>query len=703
MVNFETEETENIFRDECKKFLDDFEHQLAIYEKTADVEIIIKLMRDAHSIKGSAGIVGLKQVQTLAHKVEDMLGVIKNNLNTNGVFTEIKKLIREIGELISSPNDISCDIEAALNKLIQKIPLLKNDISVAKDLFKISSLTVTDNRYSDIFSGLNNIFKRLCSAASIKDKNLVNVLTGAVKTLKKCICSAGNSRNSDELIFVKQRLAIVEQMVDTLHFDDKKNIQPEDVISNDLKQKPEIQSIFTNISQSPIKTLRIETDKLDKLCENIADLGTLSKQSGEDFQKISNIIYAFSAKIFEFEKMAQQMETICKEENLSRNFQINNFCTNILQNLTEMQKLAENFEIVNKEHSKIKDDFANRYSDIRQAVKNIRNLPIGVILHMLPRMVRDIADTEKKEVEIKITGGETSVDKKILEEIKMPLIHLLRNAVDHGIETPEVRKLLGKSTAGQISLSAKNVDNKIIISVKDDGCGINFDKIKAKALQEKLLEQKEINNFEKPDFINILFKPGFSTEDKVTEISGRGIGLDIVYSKISELQGKILINTEKGIGTEIILEIPSSDFIPEIKKDVLNFPYKIMVVDDSKTTMIYLKNLLQKFGFDTNTFKNAQDAYSELEQEKYDLIISDVEMPNVNGVEFAGMVKNNDKLKNIPIIIISMLPKQKLSELFKDLPIDDFINKSDFDEQNFIQSVNYVLDKRKDNYIQFCT
>lgn len=693
MVNFETEETENIFRDECKKILDDFENQLEIFERTSNIEIIIKLMRDAHSIKGSAGIVGLKQVQTLAHKIEDLLAELKDNPNTKSIFLEIRKFIKEIELLIFSEKNISCNIEEALNKLIQKIPLLKNDISVAKDLFNISSLTVANTQYSDIFTGLNNIFGRLCSATSIKDKNLVNVLSGAIKTFKKCICTAENKYNSDELIFVKQRLALVEQMVDTLHFDDQKDKKENNLetFSNDLKQKPEIQNIFTNISQSPIKTLRIETDKLDKLCENIADLGTLSKKSNEDFQKISDIIYAFSAKIFEFEKMAAEINTVSKEKFLSETFSLNNLCKNMFQTLEGMQNLAKDFETVNKNHVKIKDDFTIRYSAIRQVVKNIRNLPIGVILHMLPRVVRDIADVEKKEVEIKITGGETSVDKNILEEIKMPLIHLLRNAVDHGIETPETRISLGKPSAGQISVSAKNVENKLIISVKDDGCGINFDKIKAKALQEKLLEQKEINNFDKPDFINILFKPGFSTEDKVTEISGRGFGLDIVYSKISELNGNILINTEKGKGTEVILEIPYSDFIPEIKND--STKYKIMVVDDSQTTTIYLKTLLQKAGFDAVTFKKAEDAYYELEKNKYDLLISDVEMPDINGIEFTSMVKNNNKLKNIPVIIISMLTKQKISELFKNLQINDFICKSDFNEQNFIKSVKTLLTK----------
>lgn len=341
------------------------------------------------------------------------------------------------------------------------------------------------------------------------------------------------------------------------------------------KQKIELQNIFTNLQQGSIKTLRIETEKLDKLCENIAELGKISENSQSEFKKISDIAILFTGKIFEFEKMLANLKIYIETENKQNKDKDNIIRPEVAraeQNLREMQKLAEQFEIITGEQDKLDYKFFQIYSDVRKTIHNIRNLPLGVILHMFPRMVRDIAETEKKEVEIEITGGETFVDKKILEEIKMPLIHLLRNAVDHGLEYPQEREKLGKSRAGKISVSAKNTKDKVIICVKDDGCGINFDKIKAKALEKKLLGKQEIKSLKKNDFINMIFRPGFSTEDKVTEISGRGIGLDIVYTKISELGGNITINTEKGKGTEIVMELPFG-FLPEknaYKNKVIN-------------------------------------------------------------------------------------------------------------------------------------
>lgn len=711
MINFESDETVNIFREECQKILNDFELQLQVFEKTSDVEIIVKLMRDAHSIKGSAGIVGLKQVQKLAHKIEDLLGLLKNKnnpeINKSDILKDIKNILSHIRQLIVSSDASSFSVNEALNELIKKIPVLKNDISAAEYLFSLSSALLEQKEIpsctTDIFVCIRGIFDKLRRKERIKDNNIINILVGSVKILKKIIYDR-NGDCSDELIFLKQRVSVAEQMVGI--FDDSCSLKNNSTavqkqLNSVQKQKIELQNIFTNLQQGSIKTLRIETEKLDKLCENIAELGKISENSQSEFKKFSDIAILFTGKIFEFEKMLANLKLYIETENEQNKDKdkdkdkiIRPEVARAEQNLREMQKLAEQFEIITGEQDKLDYKFFQIYSDVRKTIHNIRNLPLGVILHMFPRMVRDIAETEKKEVEIEITGGETFVDKKILEEIKMPLIHLLRNAVDHGLEYPQEREKLGKSRAGKISVSAKNTKDKVIICVKDDGCGINFDKIKAKALEKKLLGKQEIKSLKKNDFINMIFRPGFSTEDKVTEISGRGIGLDIVYTKISELGGNITINTEKGKGTEIVMELPLG-FLPEKKcvQKQSDKSFKILVIDDSKTTKIYFKNILKKAGFDINAFDNGEEALKELTVNNYDLIISDIEMPGMNGDELVMQIRKNKKFRNIPILIISMLPMQKASKLFKNIEIDALLSKSDLDEQNLISTVNQLLKK----------
>lgn len=171
-------------------------------------------------------------------------------------------------------------------------------------------------------------------------------------------------------------------------------------------------------------------------------------------------------------------------------------------------------------------------------------------------MVRDIANEKGKDIDFEIEGKDTCADKKIIEEIKTPLIHILRNAIDHGIESKEERIANGKSPVGKILLSAKQDDNKVIIDVVDDGQGFNLEKIKDRAVSRGFLTQDDIDSMTDEAIMNIIFWPGFTTGDSITSISGRGIGLDVVKTKISQLNGKVKVISEFGKGSCVHIEIP---------------------------------------------------------------------------------------------------------------------------------------------------
>src|SRR5574344_3148247 len=191
-------------------------------------------------------------------------------------------------------------------------------------------------------------------------------------------------------------------------------------------------------------------------------------------------------------------------------------------------------------------------------VKDVRVLPIATIFHMFGRRVRYMPKEKNKKVDLEISGSETCTDKKIIEEIKTPLIHIIRNSIDHGIETPEERIALGKPPVGKIFLRAKQAENKIIIEVEDDGRGINLAKIKEKALHNGFLTQEEIEGMTDEQIMNVIFMPGFSTGETITDISGRGIGLDVVQTKIGQLNGKINVISEINKGCCLRLELPTA-------------------------------------------------------------------------------------------------------------------------------------------------
>ena len=195
-------------------------------------------------------------------------------------------------------------------------------------------------------------------------------------------------------------------------------------------------------------------------------------------------------------------------------------------------------------------------TDLQIAVMKTRMLPIGKVFNKFPRMVRDLSRELHKEIELVISGEETELDKSIVEEIGDPLVHIIRNSCDHGIEPPEERIAKGKPPKGTVQLKAYNEGNHIIIEIVDDGKGLDADMLKEKAVEKGLISEKEADQMNNKEAFMLIFKPGFSTAAKVTNVSGRGVGMDVVKSNLEKLNGIIDINSEVGKGTTLKLKIP---------------------------------------------------------------------------------------------------------------------------------------------------
>jgi two-component system chemotaxis sensor kinase CheA len=195
-------------------------------------------------------------------------------------------------------------------------------------------------------------------------------------------------------------------------------------------------------------------------------------------------------------------------------------------------------------------------NELQEEIKRVRMLPLATITTTFSRMVRDVAREQKKNVNFIIEGGETELDKRVLEQIKDPLIHLLRNSVDHGLETPAERKRAGKSPQGQIVLSASQQGNRIVIRVEDDGRGLDLEGIKASAIRKGLLRMGEADKLSESEIANLIFNSGLSTSSIITDISGRGVGMDVVRKNVEELHGTLEVEFEPGGGTIFTTTLP---------------------------------------------------------------------------------------------------------------------------------------------------
>lgn len=195
-------------------------------------------------------------------------------------------------------------------------------------------------------------------------------------------------------------------------------------------------------------------------------------------------------------------------------------------------------------------------TDLQIAVMKTRMLPIGKVFNKFPRMIRDLSRELNKKIELEIFGEDTELDKSIVEEVGDPLVHIIRNSCDHGIEIPEIRAEQGKSETGTIKLKAYNEGNQIVIQIDDDGKGLDVELLKKKSLEKGIITQKEAENMSDKEAFTLIFRPGFSMAAKVTNVSGRGVGMDVVKTNIEKLNGIIDIDSELGVGTSMKLKIP---------------------------------------------------------------------------------------------------------------------------------------------------
>ncbi len=243
----------------------------------------------------------------------------------------------------------------------------------------------------------------------------------------------------------------------------------------------------------------------------------------------------------------------------------------------DLQQSDVNRADFNEEFGKLTKRMSFVTSELQMQVLKMRMIPVEKVFKKFPRIVRSMSRDLGKEVELQIVGEETELDRSVVDEIGDPLIHLIRNAMDHGLETPEVRLAAGKTSSGTLILAAVHEGNQIIISIKDDGNGIDTDRVGRKAIEKGLITEEQFTAMSQREVFDLLFLPGFSTKDKATDLSGRGVGMDVVKTNIKKLNGLIEIKSTKGVGSEFILRLPLTlaiiqSLLVEVEGEIYSIP-----------------------------------------------------------------------------------------------------------------------------------
>lgn len=738
-------ELRSIFKIEFEENIQTLNNELLKLESDVfNTDALTKLMRTAHSMKGGARMIGLPDVVTLAHFFEDMLGAVKK----------------------------------------EGVELKRHDF---------------DRMYKAI-----DIIKSLVNEAVTGEApNFV-----AASVIDQIINGSGEPKTNDEPDSV---------------------IRQSEIAADSQPVTQELQGDI--IPAFSIDTIRVASSKLDTLMDLSGELTVSKIQLALRLGKINDL----SLLLEDSTRELNSIETALlpqRSENPGLFSEVGLI----------INRLKNRFDSASVEIGNLSDGISEDNSrlnfvayEFEEVIKNLRMLKLSNIFNLYPRMVRDISNELGKEVNFIIEGGDITADKKILEEMRDPLMHMIRNSIDHGIELPDEREQQGKPRAGTIKLSANHFAGHITITLEDDGKGLNEKSIIETALRKKLIDEEASKNLTHKQIHKLIFTPGFSTSKIITDVSGRGVGMEVVQANIDKLKGKINIESETKKSTRFIIELPLTlatlrvmtasvgnhifaipvDFIVSViivdvaeifsmeardtivfrdepitivnlktvleledisdstRKNVTTFQCiilssmgekagfivdslideqevlvkplgfmlkrvknvsgstilvsgdvcmilnpndllktvkslsaseiletstpeslrkkRILLVEDSITTRTQEKRILESAGYDVVVAVDGLDGYQKLLINEIDAVVSDVEMPNLDGLSLTEKIRAEKKYLSLPVVLVTSLSSEEQKKRGLESGANAYLTKSGFDQKILIETLDRLL------------
>lgn len=647
-IDNETKELVSAFKSESIDLLEDAELKIHNFaDCTEKDECINTVFRVFHTIKGNSGYLNLKNVTSITHEAETLLDIFKKNqLKPSQVEIDIiylacdtlKRIITQVDKTYSDKGfeTDTMIISESIQELIKNRLEINNELKEEKENKSNVKEEKSKKKIKDDYSVL--ITKEIIEKTIIeshgllekmekevleleKDTNNMELISSIFRDIhtikgnvgfieqeeieKECmnleeflekIRSGNKIINSEVISFILKKKDIIYKQFDHIQIDekDKKNRKAIDDERNnkseiEYKQLGEILLEIGAVKQEDLKkALDLQQSRIGEI---LIDRGSVSEDAVKKALDRQSAIT--SAKGIEKDFSSHAKEVRVNTEKLDKLFDLTGELISaeaVVINNPEIVKLnLESFEKSINYLSKI-------IRELQEVSMSMRMIPLEGLFTKAIRLVRDLSRKANKKVALKMFGQETEMDRKIIEELSDPLTHILRNAIDHGIENKEEREKSGKEEIAAIKLDAKYEGNEIWITISDDGRGLDRNKIIKKAKEKNLLkgDGKELTDEEIWQFT---FLPGFSTAEKVTDVSGRGVGMDVVLKNIEKLKGKIIIKSTKNIGTDIILKIPLTvAIIDVVTVNVADKIYSIPSIDileffQPKAEQIsYLKN-----------------------------------------------------------------------------------------------------------------
>ncbi len=544
-----------IFIEETKEHLLNLSQQLMILEEEPDnTDTINEIFRAAHSLKGMAGTMGYKRMQHLTHIMENVLSEIRNgemDVNSHLVdilFQCLDALEEYLEEIINTADEGTNENEPIVDLLNA---FLEGKDPIEEDNKKTKSNKVEKETIENINLSFNEFEIHAIEEAFNKKMNVFSII---VVVQESCILKAARAflvfKALEELGEIIKSEPSVQDIEDE-RFEEEFSVifvtseTKEDVekaVNNVSEIKKVILSEISEVPQSTLSTEIVDSDKAEitktetSIAKNNNSTNKPSKNNASNGRPVVNR----SVRV-DIEKLDVLMNLV-SELIIAKNGLVSVSSTETRDRSSGFNEQIEYLERVT--------------TNLHESVMKVRMMPIETVTQKFPKMVRDLSKNLNKLIKLSITGEDTELDRTVIDEIGDPLMHLLRNSADHGLETEDVRRERGKDPVGSIGLNAYQDGNNVVIEVKDDGNGIDVDVIRKKAIEKGTITLEQADTMSDKDIIDLLFRPSFSTAKVVSDVSGRGVGLDVVRTKIEALGGDIEVKTKLKEGSCFIIRLP---------------------------------------------------------------------------------------------------------------------------------------------------
>lgn len=554
-----------IFLDETKEHLQNLSDQLMNLEQDPEnMDTINEIFRAAHTLKGMAGTMGYKRMQNLTHDMENVFSEVRNNtLKADGNMIDLLfqclDALEEYTENIQNTADEGTnDNEHLIKALNEFLDSREGAAAPAKAAEKVKEAAKEEPAAES-----NDASKEKWRSIAFSDTENM-VLTEAKKQGKNVF---GLTVYVQETCILKAaRAFLVYKALEELG---------ETVIS--VPSAQDIEDEKFDFDFSIIFITDADLDKVKAAVMNVSEIEgcyiapvELSEEKSQEEQagreKTDETAVAQTGAV------AASSQTAAKAEKkavgkpiVNRTVRVDIEKLDVLMNLVSELIIAKNSLVsaaqtegitANSSVNEPIEYLESVTTNLHESVMKVRMVPIESVVQKFPKMIRDLSKKLDKKMQLFMSGEETELDRTVVDEIGDPLMHLLRNSADHGLESAEVRKERGKPEVGSIFLDAYQDGNNVVIEVRDDGNGIDVEAVKAKAVEKGRISQEQADAMSDKDAIDLLFQPSFSTAKKVTDVSGRGVGLDVVKSKIESLSGDVEVKTKLGEGSTFIIRLP---------------------------------------------------------------------------------------------------------------------------------------------------